>query len=78
MKSFRGDFNVATQNFGDSTAYIVTYKDKDNPRIKLIFAWDGDTSKDLEDANFDPWYYLENGDEKFNELDEKRDEALNN
>lgn len=78
LKTFSGNFNVASHKLGDSTPYIVTYKDKNNPRIKLIFDWDGDTSKDLEDTSFDPWYYLENGDEKFNELDAKREKALNN
>ena len=82
-KIFSGNYNVATQKYNDKhTAYIVTYSDKDNKRIKLIFDYTGDIEATDEDsfkklANVDYWYYLENGNEIYDELKEKREKAIN-
>lgn len=82
-KIFSGNYNVATQKYNDKhTAYIVIYSDKDNKRIKLIFDYTGDIEATDEDsfkelANVDYWYYLENGNELYNEMDEKREKAIN-
>lgn len=82
-KLFRGSYNVATQKYNDKhTAYIVTYSDKDNRRIKLIFDYTGDIEATDEDSfkaleNVDYWYYLENGNEIYNEMSEKREKAIN-
>lgn len=82
-KIFRGEYNVATQKYNDKhTAYIVTYSDKDNRRIKLIFDYTGDIEATDEDSfkaleNVDYWYYLENGNEIYNEMEEKREKAIN-
>lgn len=82
-KLFRGSYNVATQKYNDKhTAYIVTYSDKDNKRIKLIFDYTGDIEATDEDSfkaleNVDYWYYLENGNEIYDELKEKREKAIN-
>lgn len=82
-KIFSGNYNVATQKYNDKhTAYIVTYSDKDNKRIKLIFDYTGDIEATDEDSfkaleNVDYWYYLENGNELYNEMDEKREKAIN-
>ena len=82
-KLFRGKYNVATQKINDKhTSYIVTYSDKDNKRIKLIFDYTGDIEKADKDpfkelANVDYWYYLENGNEIYNEMNEKREKAIN-
>lgn len=82
-KLFMGSYNVATQKINDKhTAYIVTYSDKENKRIKLIFDYTGDIEKAVEDPfkemeNVDYWYYLENGNEIYNEMNEKRQEAIN-
>ena len=82
-KTFRGKYNVATQKYNDKhTAYIVTYSDNENDRIKLIFDYTGDLEKANEDTfkelvNVDYWYYLENGEEIYNEMDIKRENAMN-
>lgn len=82
-KKIRGEYEVATQKYNDKhTAYIVTYSDKDNKRIKLIFDYTGDLEKAEEDPfkaleNVDYWYYLENGNEIYDELKEKREKAIN-
>lgn len=82
-KIFSGNYNVATQKYNDKhTAYIVTYSDKDNKRIKLIFDYSGDIEATDEDSfkaleNVDYWYYLENGNEIYNEMSEKREKAIN-
>lgn len=82
-KIFSGNYNVATQKYNDKhTAYIVIYSDKDNKRIKLIFDYSGDIEATDEDsfkelANVDYWYYLENGNEIYDELEEKREKAIN-
>lgn len=71
-----GQFNIAEQNYNDKhTAYIVTWKNKNNPRIKLIFDWNGNIDEKYEDIDF--WYYLENGNEIYNEMDIKREKAIN-
>lgn len=81
-KTFRGKYNVATQKYNDKhTAYIVTYSDNENDRIKLIFDYTGDLEKANEDpfeelVNVDYWYYLENGEEIYNEMDAKRENAM--
>lgn len=82
-KLFMGGYNVATQKYNDKhTAYIVTYSDKDNKRIKLIFDYTGDIERAVKDPfkemeNVDYWYYLENGNELYNEMNEKREKAIN-
>ena len=60
----------------------MTYSDNENDRIKLIFDYTGDLEKANEDpfkelVNVDYWYYLENGEEIYNEMDIKRENAMN-
>lgn len=76
MSVAKGNFNVSIQNYSPKhDAYIVTYTDSNNSRIKYIFDWDG-TESDGYYEN-DPWYLLVNGVEYYNELDTKRDNAMN-
>ena len=76
MSVGKGDFNVSIQNYSPKhEAYIVTYTDSNNPGIKYIFDWDG-TESDGYYEN-DPWYLLVNGVEYYNELDIKRENAIN-
>lgn len=76
MSVAKGDFNVSIQNYSPKhDAYIVTYNDSNNARIKYIFDWDG-TESDGYYEN-DPWYLLVNGVEYYNELDVKRENAIN-
>lgn len=78
MSVFKGDFNVSIQNYGPKhDAYIVTYKDSVNPRIKFIFDWDGMEQESGGYYKHDPWYLLVNGIEYYNELDIKRENAIN-
>lgn len=78
MSLAKGDFNVAIQNYSPKhDAYIVTYKDADNPRIKFIFDWDGIEQNSGGYYKHDPWYLLVNGTEYYNELDTKRENAIN-
>lgn len=78
MSVAKGDFNVAIQNYSPKhDAYIVTYKDSDNSRIKFIFDWDGIEQDSGGYYKHDPWYLLVNGTEYYNELDTKRENAIN-
>lgn len=78
MSVAKGNFNVAIQNYSPKhDAYIVTYKDSDNSRIKFIFDWDGIEQDSGGYYKHDPWYLLVNGIEYYNELDTKRENAIN-
>lgn len=78
MSIAKGNFNVAIQNYSPKhDAYIVTYKDSDNSRIKFIFDWDGIEQDSGGYYKHDPWYLLVNGIEYYNELDTKRENAIN-
>ena len=70
------NYNIATQKFNDEyNTYIITYSDENNRRIKYIFEWD--EIKPEKNFNKEDWYLLVNGEVIFDNLDTKRDEAMN-